>query len=131
MERIYWHEAGGEFYFASEAKALLRVPQTENDLIGTAWRKYLHYRSWFRRDLAEFINDVLVDARTRQVPFWNSSFLESLASDHIRGCKNYVLELNAVLTLEAAARLLLRDAGTARHVPDGGSVLTSATSTDG
>jgi len=25
VERIYWHEAGGAFYFASEAKALLRV----------------------------------------------------------------------------------------------------------
>jgi asparagine synthase (glutamine-hydrolysing) len=25
LERIYWHEANGEFYFASEAKALLRV----------------------------------------------------------------------------------------------------------
>ena len=25
MERVYWHEAGGSFYFASEAKALLRV----------------------------------------------------------------------------------------------------------
>ena len=43
-----------------------------------------------------------------------SSFLESLASDHIRGRKNYVLELNAVLTLEAVERLLLRDAGAAR-----------------
>jgi len=39
--------------------------------------------------------------------------------------------LNAVLTLEAVERLLLRDAGTARHTPDGGNVLTSVTSTDG
>jgi asparagine synthase (glutamine-hydrolysing) len=95
-------------------KLCFESPKTENDLIGTAWPKYLHYRSWFRKELAEFINDVLVDARTRQMPFWNSSFLESLASDHIRGRKNYVLELNAVLTLEAVERLLLRDAGAAR-----------------
>ena len=58
------------------------------------------------RELAEFTNGVLVDVRTRQMPFWNSSFLGSLASDHIRGRKNYVLELNAVLTLGAVERLL-------------------------
>jgi asparagine synthase (glutamine-hydrolysing) len=71
--------------------------------------KYLHYRRWFRRELAGYINDVVADARTQRIPFWNSDFLECMASEHIRGRKNYVREINAVLTLEAVERLLFRN----------------------
>jgi asparagine synthase (glutamine-hydrolysing) len=69
--------------------------------------KYLHYRNWFRRELAEYVNSVLADTRARRAPFWNSNFLEQIAVDHARGRKNYVLEIDAVLTLEAVERLLL------------------------
>jgi asparagine synthase (glutamine-hydrolysing) len=69
--------------------------------------KYLHYRNWFRRELADYVNSVLADARARRAPFWNSKFLEQIAVDHARGRKNYVLEIDAVLTLEAVERLLL------------------------
>ena len=34
-----------------------------------------------------------------------------MVGEHIRGRKNYTLELNAVLTLEAVERLLLRGHG--------------------
>jgi asparagine synthase (glutamine-hydrolysing) len=71
--------------------------------------KYLHYRSWFRRELAGYVKDVLTDTRTQQTPFWNPDFLEKMAKDHIRGRKNYVREINAVLTLEAVERLLFRN----------------------
>ncbi len=70
--------------------------------------KYLHYRSWFRRELAGYVKDVLTDTRTQQTPFWNPDFLENMANDHIRGRKNYVREINAVLTLEAIDRLIVR-----------------------
>jgi len=93
--------------------------------------KFLHYRSWFQRELADYVQDIVAAARTRGAAFWNPDFLKKMASDHIRGRNNYVLELNAVLTLEAVERLLLRDAGTARHRPDNCNVLTSVTSTDG
>ena len=63
------------------------------------------------------------------MPFSKSSFLESLASDHIRR-KNYVLELNAVLTWEVVERLLLRHAGTPRDKSESSHVLTCGTSTD-
>ena len=83
-------------FFASTAKIL-------------GLHKYLHYRIWFRRELAPYVQDVLGDSRTRQMPFWDSTFLEYLASEHIRGRKNYVLEIDAVLTLEAVDRLLFRE----------------------
>jgi hypothetical protein len=52
--------------------------------------------------------DRLTDSRTSQSPLWNRTFLERLAKDHTSGHKNYVREINAVLTLEAIERLLLK-----------------------
>ena len=70
--------------------------------------KYLPYRSWFQRELADYVKSVVSDARAQHTPFWNLDFLEYIVGEHIRGRKNYTLELNAVLTLEAVERLLLR-----------------------
>jgi asparagine synthase (glutamine-hydrolysing) len=71
--------------------------------------KHLHYRSWFRRELAGWVNDALTDARTRRRPFWHPDFLDTMARDHTSGRGNYVEEINAVLTLDAVERLLFRD----------------------
>ena len=72
------------------------------------WHKFLHYRRWFGRELANYIAGALREAQTRRSPFWDSSFLETLAHDHINGRRNYVHEIDAVLTLEAVERLLFR-----------------------
>jgi asparagine synthase (glutamine-hydrolysing) len=71
--------------------------------------KYLHYRSWFQEELAGYLTGILEDQRVRQSPFWNSQFIEHIAREHIRGRKNYVREINAVLMIEAIERLFLRD----------------------
>jgi asparagine synthase (glutamine-hydrolysing) len=77
--------------------------------------KYLPYRTWFRRELAEYIGGVLRDERTQQLPYWNSSCLASIARDHIEGRKNYIREIHAVLTLEAVDRLLIRGSVTQKQ----------------
>jgi asparagine synthase (glutamine-hydrolysing) len=71
--------------------------------------KFLHYRSWFQRELGFYVNEILKNARTQQSQFWKSDFLETMAREHRIGRKNYVLEIDAVLTLEAVERLLFRD----------------------
>lgn len=68
--------------------------------------KYLHYRIWFRREFTSYVKDRLSDARVLQNPFWNTAFLQLVAQRHVSGKKNYVHEINAVLTLEAIDRLL-------------------------
>jgi asparagine synthase (glutamine-hydrolysing) len=74
------------------------------------WHKFLHYRRWFRRELADYIAGTLKEVQTRRSsPFWNLGFLETLAHDHINGRRNYVHEINAVLTLDAVDRLLFHD----------------------
>jgi len=73
-------------------------------IVGT--HKYLRYRNWFRHQLADYVNDAVADARLRQSPFWNPKFIRHMVKDHIAGRKNYVHEINAVITLAAAERLL-------------------------
>jgi asparagine synthase (glutamine-hydrolysing) len=71
--------------------------------------KYLHYRIWFQRELAAFVDGVLKDVQVRQRSFWDSHFLEHMASEHTTGRKNYLREIDVVVTLEAVERLLFRD----------------------
>jgi asparagine synthase (glutamine-hydrolysing) len=80
--------------------------------------KYLHYRSWFRHELAGYLKSAIANARAQPAPFWNASFLENMANDHINGRRNYVLEINAVLTLEAVERLLFRSLPFVREESD-------------
>jgi asparagine synthase (glutamine-hydrolysing) len=73
------------------------------------WHKFLHYRKWFRRELAEYVSGILKEVQTRRSSFWSPSFLETLAREHINGRRNYLREIDTVLTLEAVDRLLLRN----------------------
>jgi asparagine synthase (glutamine-hydrolysing) len=70
--------------------------------------KYLPYRRWFQRELASYVREVVTDPRTLRMSWWNAQALEPMLQDHVGGRENYVKELNAVLTLEAVERLLLR-----------------------
>jgi asparagine synthase (glutamine-hydrolysing) len=71
--------------------------------------KYLPYRIWFQRELAAYVDGILKDPQVRHSSLWDSRFLAHMASDHATGHKNYVREIDAVLTLDAVERLLFRD----------------------
>jgi asparagine synthase (glutamine-hydrolysing) len=105
-------------HWLSPFDPLLRRFNSRTGILGL--HKHLHYRSWFQRELAGYVKDVLTDGHTQRSPFWNSDFLESMATEHTRGRKNYVLEINAVLTLEAVERLFFRE------LPSGVSSLTNS-----
>jgi asparagine synthase (glutamine-hydrolysing) len=68
--------------------------------------KYLPYRLWFRNELADYVAAAVRGAR--HLPYFNDSSVVTLARDHIGGRRNCVRELNAVITLSAAERLLCR-----------------------
>jgi len=71
--------------------------------------KFLNYRVWFRGELAGYLNESMRDAQVRGNWAWDTRFVKRLAPEHIRRRKNYIHEINAVATLEAIERLLLRD----------------------
>ena len=69
--------------------------------------KYLPFRRWFRQELAGCISETLSDPQTTRLPFWNRQALTAIGQDHIKGRRNCVREINAVLSLEAVNRLLV------------------------
>jgi asparagine synthase (glutamine-hydrolysing) len=105
--KIDYYNSEGLPDFLSALDPVLRRVSSGLGILGL--HKYLPYRHWFRRELAGYLNDVLEDVRSRQSPIWNSDFVDHLASDHIAGRKNYVREINVVLTLHAVERLLIQN----------------------
>ena len=70
--------------------------------------KYLHYSNWFRGELNGYVRERLAVARARHEKFFNPEFVGALAERHAGGRDSFTPEINAVLTLEAVERLLLR-----------------------
>jgi asparagine synthase (glutamine-hydrolysing) len=68
--------------------------------------RYLHYRRWFRSELADYLRERLTDSQVLRSHLWNAELLVHLAEDHISGRKNYLREITTVLTCSAIERLL-------------------------
>ncbi len=68
---------------------------------------YRHYNRWFRRELAPYLQSVLLDPRTLSRPYWNGRVLARMLDEHIRGRRRWLSELRKVLTLELVHRLLV------------------------
>jgi asparagine synthase (glutamine-hydrolysing) len=69
--------------------------------------RFLHYRRWFRKELRAYVQERLNDPHITRSQLWNQRFVEQLAKDHISGRRNYVRELDTVLTCGVIDRLLL------------------------
>jgi asparagine synthase (glutamine-hydrolysing) len=113
--RVFSRAAFKLDYFYSEGlpRWLCRLDpllrQLNSGLRITGRYKFLHYRTWFQRELAPYVMGVLTDPQTRRIPFFNSDFLGRMAAEHAHGRKNYTLEIAAVITLEAVERLLFQN----------------------
>jgi len=105
--KIDYYNSEGLPHLLSPLDPVFRCVSSGLGILGL--HKYLSYRHWLRRELAGYVIEKLIDAQARRMPFWNPDFLESMAKDHVCGRKNYVSEINAVLTLEAVERLLFRE----------------------
>jgi asparagine synthase (glutamine-hydrolysing) len=66
--------------------------------------KYYHYRIWYRDQLSGYIQEILLDPRTKKRPFLNGQRLEAMVSSHVRGTGNYTSEIHRVLTAELIHR---------------------------
>ncbi len=69
--------------------------------------KFYHYRIWYRDEFADYLKEVLLDARARSRPYLNGKNLEEIVKNHTQGHRNYTLELHRLLTLELAQRQLI------------------------
>lgn len=70
-------------------------------------QKFVHFRIWYRRELAPQIQAVLLDPRSLARAHVNRRGLESVVRSHIRGTANHTLTLHKLLSLELLHRTLL------------------------
>jgi asparagine synthase (glutamine-hydrolysing) len=69
--------------------------------------KFYHFRTWYCRELSQYVKDVLLDARTRSRPCFQGDRLEEIVSSHIAGQRNYTVEITKALTVELIHRHLI------------------------
>lgn len=66
--------------------------------------KFLHYRVWYRDELANYVRDVLLDPRTLARPFLQSSNVEAIVKRHLQGNRNSTTAIHKLLTMELLFR---------------------------
>jgi asparagine synthase (glutamine-hydrolysing) len=69
--------------------------------------KFHHFRVWYRDQLRAYVRDVLLDPQTRGRPYFRHGALEDMVTRHIRGDRNYTLEIHRALTYELVQRQLI------------------------
>jgi len=69
--------------------------------------KVFHFRAWYRRYLAEYVREMLLDERSLSRPYIERKRLETVVDGHLKGNRNYTSDLHKVLTLEIVQRLFI------------------------
>ncbi len=69
--------------------------------------KFTHFRTWYRRELSEYIRDILLDSQTLNREFFQRPYLESMVNNHTRGICNHTDDIHRALTLELIQRHLI------------------------
>jgi len=68
---------------------------------------YRRYRTWFRDQLADYLQDTLLDEKTLSRPYWDRKNLVKIMTDHIKGRGTYLREIRKILQVELTHRILL------------------------
>lgn len=70
--------------------------------------KALHFRVWYRDELANYVREILLDPRTLSRPYLQRGAVESVVKAHLSGAQNHTEAIHKLLTLELVQRLLFR-----------------------
>jgi asparagine synthase (glutamine-hydrolysing) len=84
---------------------LLSPLQLERLFLGR--HKLLHFRIWYRDALSAYVQEMLLDPRTLSRPYIERKGLEAIVRAHLKGDRNYTMEIHRILTLELLHRLFL------------------------
>jgi asparagine synthase (glutamine-hydrolysing) len=69
-------------------------------------RLYAHYNTWFRHELRDWAESILLDAQTLDRGYWNATTLRRMARDHAQG-RPMTKQLAAILSFELWHRTYL------------------------
>lgn len=67
--------------------------------------KLLHFRVWYRDQLAEYVRQMLLDPLTLSRPYLDRKGVEAVVKGHLKGDRNHTTEIHKLLTLELLHRL--------------------------
>ena len=70
-------------------------------------QRLLHYRVWYRDQLSDYVQQVLLDPVTLGRPYLEPKEVEAVVRGHVKGHRNYTTEIHKLLTLELLHRLFL------------------------
>lgn len=66
--------------------------------------KVFHFRLWYRNELANYVREMLLDPRSLSRPYVKSEAVQKIVSAHLKGNRNYTIEMHRLLTLELVHR---------------------------
>ena len=69
--------------------------------------KMLHFRIWYRDQLAEYVRQMLLDPLTLSRPFLNKKAVEAIVKGHLEEGRNHTTAIHKLLSLELLHRLFL------------------------
>jgi asparagine synthase (glutamine-hydrolysing) len=69
--------------------------------------KLLHFRVWYRDQLADYVRQMLLDSTTLSRPYLNRKSVEAIVKGHLEGGQNYTTAIHKLLTLELIHRLFV------------------------
>lgn len=69
--------------------------------------KSLHFRIWYRDQLADYVRQILLDPLTLSRPYLHRKTVETVVSSHLNGSGNYTATIHKLLSLELLQRLFL------------------------
>ena len=78
--------------------------------------KFYHYRVWYRDALSRYVRDVLLDSKALSRSYVQPGVVQAIVSGHVRGDRNFTLEIHRLLTLELFHRLFI-DQAVAAELP--------------
>lgn len=83
--------------------------QSMNDVLPMfGQHKFLHYRRWFRQELAGWLRSVASEEDARDSAIWNRGEVKRMVEEHIGGARNRIADIGGMLTWRAIERTLLR-----------------------
>jgi asparagine synthase (glutamine-hydrolysing) len=69
--------------------------------------KFHHFRVFYRDELSTYVREVLLDSRSLSRPYLRRAAVEDAVEGHLKGNRNYTLEIHKLLTAELIQRELI------------------------
>jgi asparagine synthase (glutamine-hydrolysing) len=69
--------------------------------------KLLHFRVWYRDALSKYVREILLDPRALTRPHVERKGVEAIVRGHLKGNRNYTMEIHKLLTLELLHRIFV------------------------